>query len=100
MQANEYAGVRRGLAVEDGKLVSGMVQDCDPIAEDAKARHASGMMGSRDIRHVARVPLVMVEKYCNDHGLTFEQFCVDPTHKKRLLEDPALAYFRIWKGAL
>lgn len=91
-------GVKRGLYLQDGALVSSMTQDCVPIAEYAKARHREGHHGSKDMRLAASIPLVMVEKYLNDNGVTFREFAGSPEHKARLLGDPKLAHFRIWPG--
>ena len=84
----------------DGSLTTGTVQDCTPIAERTKALHNEGFTGSSDMRHVASVPMVLIEKYCNDNGVSFADFASSQDHKKRLLADPALSHFRIWKGAL
>lgn len=71
------------------------VQDCTPIMESAKRLQTAGMHGSNELRHVARVPVVIVERYCNDNGITFSEFMRDQKHHARLLNDPDLAYFRV-----
>jgi hypothetical protein len=60
--------------------------------------HNSGAHGSADLKHAARVPFVMVEKYLNDNHLTMQELAKSQAHQKRLLGDPAIAHFRIWKG--
>lgn len=92
-------GVRYRQVVKDGDLVSITSQDCTPIAEHAKALHNEGHHGTKDMKLAAKLPLVMVEKYCNDNGITFQQFMTDRAHIKRLAQDPAMAHFRVWKGA-
>lgn len=84
----------------DGSLTTGTVQDCTPIAEYAKARHNAGLTGSGDMKLAASIPFVIVEKYCNDNNITFAEFSRDKAHTRRLLTDPALSHFRIWKGAV
>ncbi|MES2148590.1 MAG: hypothetical protein V4508_02245 [Pseudomonadota bacterium] len=99
----QHAGVidlQTKIVHQDGKMFVGRSQDCVPIAEYAKRQHNEGAHGSADMKHAARIPNVIVEKYMNDHGVTFEQFLADPTHIRRVVEDPANAAFRIWKGAL
>lgn len=91
-------GVKTVIALEDGALVTGTIQDCTPIAERAKALHNSGHTGSSDFKLAATVPVVMIEKYCNDNGITYEEWAKNKEHKKRLLNDPALSFFRVWKG--
>lgn len=85
---------------QDGKLFIGRTQDCTPIAEDAKRRHNAGLTGSADMKHAARIPNVIIEKYMNDHGVTFDEVLGNPQHMKRIVEDPANDAFRIWKGRL
>ena len=93
-----YAGLRSVIATEDDRLIVGTVQDCDPIVEDAQARHREGMHGSSEMRHAARLPMVVVEKYCNDQGIDLAEWSRDRVHVRRMLQDPALSAFRIWPG--
>lgn len=95
-----FAGTKTVIALEDGNLVTGTVQDCTPIAEYAKARHNEGLTGSSDMRLAASVPFVVIEDYLNRNNITLDQFTKDQSHIKRLLSDPALEHFRIWKGRL
>lgn len=91
-------GTQTVVGLEDGALVTGTVQDCTPILEAAKAAHNAGYTGSSDMKLAASVPFVVVEKYCNDAGITYHEFAASQEHKKRLLNDPSLAYFRVWNG--
>jgi hypothetical protein len=50
------------------------------------------------MRHAARVPAVLVEAYCNRHGISVHEFMANDEHVSRLLNDPVIAPFRIWKG--
>jgi len=93
-------GVQTVVALEDGNLVTGTVQDCTPIAEYAKARQNEGLHGSKDMKLAASIPFVMVDKYCTDHGITFADFQRDKSHIRHMLTDPALAHFRIWPGRI
>lgn len=73
-------------------------QDVTPIADFTKGMQAMGMTGSKDLKHAAEIPMLVVENYMTRHGITFEEFCAEPKHGKALLNDPALAAFRIWEG--
>ena len=86
------------LRLEGRDLVVQTRQDCTPIVDMARALHNEGAHGSSEMRHVARIPNVIIERYCNDHGVTYEEFCGNAEHKRRVLNDPALAHFRIWPG--
>lgn len=92
------AGVQTVVSLQDGNLITGTVQDCTAIAEHAKARHNEGYHGSKDMKLAASIPFVMVDKYLNDNCLTFAEFQRDKTHIRRMLNDPALAHFRVWNG--
>lgn len=93
-------GLSTTIAVEDDNLITGSSQDCTPVMEYAKARQREGAHGSSEMRLAASVPSVIVEKYINDNGITLHEFSADQAHQRRLLNDPALAYFRIWPGAV
>lgn len=84
----------------DGHIAFERVQDCTPYVENATALHNEGHHGSSEMRHAARIPFVIVERYCNDHKITFAEFMGNREHVKRLLNDPSLSAFRIWKGAV
>jgi hypothetical protein len=92
--------VQTRMHEEDGKTIFERVQDCTPIVEHTKKLHNEGMTGQSDFRHAAKVPKVLVEKYLNDCGITFHEFCQNDEHMSRFLNDPALAHFRIWKGRI
>lgn len=86
------------IALQDGALITGTTQDCTPYAERAQAMQAAGLHGSKDMRLAASVPAVLVERYCNQAGIDLAEFNGSQDHKRRLLNDPALAAFRIWPG--
>lgn len=82
----------------DGAMTVERSQDCTPILEDAKMRHNQGLHGSSELKHAARLPSVLIEKYCNLNALTFHEFMSNPAHVKTMLNDPDLSGFRIWGG--
>jgi deoxyribodipyrimidine photolyase len=99
-QKRQQDQLRTSFAEYDGKLIIAQSQDCTPIAEYAKQQQAIGNVGSADMRHAAKIPNVIIEKYCNEHGVTFAEVMRNPVHMKRICNDPANAAFRIWKGKL
>ena len=86
------------LHVHDGNVTFERIQDCTPIHEQTQALHKEGLHGSGEMKHAARLPYVLVEKYCNDNGILFSEFMSNKVHVKRMLNDPSLAGFRVWKG--
>src|SRR5690606_33619995 len=65
------------------------------IADVCVGRHNSGVTGSKDMPHLAEFPAEIVEKYLVDAGITLHEWMNNPVHVKRMLQDPALAHFRI-----
>jgi len=88
------------IITQDDRLIIGRSQDCTAILEDAKRRHLDGAHGTADVKHAARIPNVIVEKYCNDNKITFHEFMGNEVHIKRLVEHPDNSMFRIWPGKL
>jgi hypothetical protein len=98
MRVLSNGAVQTRMHEEDGKTIFERVQDCDPIADRTKSLHNEGLHGSSEMKHAASLPFVLVERYCNDNGITFHEFCNGQDHIRRMLNDPALAAFRIWPG--
>lgn len=92
--------LKTSLHVEDGNVISQTSQDCTPIAEFAKAQHNAGYHGSSEVKHAASIPLVIVEKYCNENGVSFPEFMANPAHIRRVVMNPDNAAFRIWPGKI
>jgi hypothetical protein len=84
--------------MRDGDLTVERFQDCTAIAEHAKALHKAGEHGSSDFKHAAKIPFVMIEAYCNRLNITFAECMQNKVHMRTILNDPANADFRIWKG--
>jgi len=95
---NTLPGLQTVISVQDGQMTTGTVQDCTPIVERTQALHNEGIHGSSEMRHAASFPFVVVEKYCNDKGITFQDFMNGREHIRNMLSDPALSYFRVWGG--
>lgn len=72
--------------------------DLKAVADHCAALRSVGATGSKDMKLAASVPGIFIQKYLNDHGVTFAEFMREPKHADRLLADPALAAFRVWEG--
>lgn len=87
-------------AEEDGKIIVGRFQDCTPIMDNAKRLHNEGHHGTSEVKHAATIPNVVIERYCNDHGITYAEWAGNRDHIRAMLNDPSLKAFRIWPGAV
>lgn len=74
------------------------MDDLQIVADHCAALRGVGATGSSEMKHVASVPAIIVQKYINDNGITFAEFMREPKHADRLLADPALSAFRVWTG--
>lgn len=92
-------GVTTTIALtHEGALVTGTTQDCTPILEAATIARNECRSGSGDMRLAASIPFVVLERYMNEHNISWQEFSRSPEHKKRLLNDPDLRGFRVWEG--
>lgn len=94
------AGIDTIIHVDDGNLAIERKQDAQPILDqiaDIKTQ-TSGISKTGDLYHVARIPSIVIEKYCIDRGINFHEFLVDDSHITALLNDSAYKHLRIWEG--
>jgi hypothetical protein len=85
---------------EDGGAVVVREQQVNAIVDDCKARHNEGKWQAEGVKHVARIPNVVIEHYCNVNNIKLSEFIRNEEHIKRLCEDPAFSDLRIWPGKL
>jgi hypothetical protein len=88
------------LSVQDDLMVVKTMQDVQPILQSVKDKVEVGDVGSKDMKHAATIPMVVIEAYMNRVGLTFQEFLRDKEHIKSMLNDKSLEGFRVWKGAV
>lgn len=74
------------------------IQDVEPQLNICKALHNEGIHGTEHMKHAARIPNVIIEQYLNTNNITMYEFMNNEDHIKRMLNDPSLSHFRIWKG--
>ena len=87
-----------GHALDGRNLIERRSQDVEPVLEQAKRLRSNGMVGSSEMRHAARIPLIEIEKYLALTGITMHEFMTDPAHVKAMLNNPDLSQYRIWTG--
>ena len=83
----------------DGKMVVQRTQDCTPILEMCKTQQREGQTGSSDMKLAMRIPNVIIEQYCNLNNVSYAEVMANNSpHIKRMLNDPDLSGFRVWRG--
>lgn len=95
---NPGSDLKTVIAVEDGNLITGSIQDATPYLENAARLRQDGGKKSKDLWHVASFPAIAVEQYCNTAGIEFSEFMQNPVHVQRMVQDPALSGFRVAGG--
>lgn len=55
----------------DGGFVIERVQDVEPIIERNKALQNAPQDKRSDLRHIASIPCVIIEKWCRDEGVNY-----------------------------
>lgn len=50
------------------------------------------------MRVLAVIPDIFIQKYCNEHGVSYAEFMRNPDHANRMINDPDLSCFRVSKG--
>lgn len=99
-EASHASEVQSRIIIEGDLMHTITTQDCTDIAERAHAMHKEGMHGSSEMRLAATIPNVIIEKYLNEHGVSFAEFMADQTHMRRICNDPDNKMFRIWPGVI
>ena len=90
--------IDRDIQVNNGIVQVASSQDVEAVLDEAKARHNAGLHGSNEMRHAAQLPYIIIEAYCNDKGITFDEWMANSAHVNAMLNDPSLSHFRVWKG--
>lgn len=80
----------------EDRLIVERVQDVEPYLDQAKVESETPQRG--ELRKAGIIPFVVLEQWLRIHGISFSEFMRDRGLCKRLLNDPDLAKFRVWKG--
>jgi hypothetical protein len=83
----------------DDKLVCERVQDVEPILESNKALQNDGTAGyspSKDLRRIASIPLILVEKWLREEGINVFDRNHWPAVRNKL-NSPEYSYLRTSK---
>lgn len=84
----------------DGRMVTSLVQDVEPILNENKRLqndpNHDGYTPSRDLRHVAQIPMVVIEQWLKE-GIDYANAADWPKIAAKL-DDPEYAYLRTGGG--
>lgn len=99
MSGEVYTGV--DYDADHRKVVFQRSQDVEPLIDHLATlrNETTGKSKSGDLYHVGDLPMVIVEQYLAENGVTLHEFLRDDTHVKRILTDPDFSKFRVWQGA-
>lgn len=89
----EYDDWGRMIAVRDESLDS-----LKAVAEACGELRSNGCTGDKEMRHLAEFPGFIIEQYCHNNGIEWNEWFQNPVHARRMLNDPSLAYFRVHEG--
>lgn len=84
----------------DGTIVVHRRQFVADHVDYCKARANEGHHGFSDFKLKASIPVTVIEAYCRNTGITLREFQRNKEHIKRMVNDPALADFRIAPGRM
>ena len=74
--------------------------DVEPVLERAKALHNEGHTKRGNDRHLASIPIVVLNAWAVKRGVTFDAVMQDISLLKEFLNDPDNGHFRVDKGAV
>lgn len=98
---NDGWDVQRSIKVEgDGTVIVQSLQYVADHVDYCKARANEGFHGFPDFKLKASIPVTVIEAYCRNNGITLREFQRNKEHIKRVVNDPALADFRIAPGRM
>ena len=68
------------------------------LLDTVKHLHNTGQHGHPDLRLLAMVPGVVIEEWCQQQKVSFDDFTREREVRARFLNNPDNSAFRIWKG--
>jgi len=84
---------------QDGKLIIKQTHDFQPILNKAAMLRSSGAVGpAKHSKHIASVPMVMVDEWLKEAGVSWDDREAAQQVLKRKLLDGEFAKFRVWEG--
>jgi hypothetical protein len=92
-------GVYTQSSLIDGKIVMNRFSDLEPTLDLLSGMRQITDGKGKEFWWIGDIPNVIVEKYLNENGVTYQDFLQDTTHARRILQDPDYKKFRVFEGA-
>lgn len=86
------------ISQDDYTVVKQTVHGLSDLLEYNHALRESKSYGDKDMKLVGHIPGEVLQQYCMVNNVPWDQIFSDPTHIKRIMNDPDLAYFRVAPG--
>jgi hypothetical protein len=83
---------------DSDRTIIAHTENFDGLIDHNKALQNEGHHGTKDMKHVANIPGIVIEQYCFMRGVSWAEFWADNKHIKTILNDPDMAYFRVAPG--
>lgn len=87
-----------GIWMDGDNVIQRQTENVESVLEHVKDLRSANEVGSGEMWHVAKLPRSAIMNYCHSAGITFSEFMRNDEHLGRMLNDPALAGFRIHQG--
>lgn len=68
------------------------------VADAVQRLSIEGHHGDREMRHLAEFPGALIQQYCDTNGIAWDDWFKNPEHARRMMKDPSLSHFLVWKG--
>lgn len=91
-------GVKTFTSIVDGQMVVNRAADVEPTIDFLSGMRQMTDGKGREFWWIGEIPNVIVEKYLNENGVTFQEFMQDGAHARRILQDPDYKKFRVFEG--
>lgn len=75
------------------------VQNCQPILDSAAALRSDGLTGTRDFRHVGRIPSAVLEMWLNEEGVAFSNTEAVKEVIRKKLQSGDFSKLRVHEGS-
>ena len=72
--------------------------DIAPVLQNIKDLKSISDGKGQNFWHIGKVPLGVIEEYCNKRGITYGEFLKNKDIARQFLTDPDYSHFRIYEG--